>query len=160
MLVNGTPYRTVWPHPEHDGVVQIIDQRQLPWSFEIEDLPEVEAVAVAIADMHVRGAGCIGATAGYGMWLAAREANRSEAQLRALADRLIETRPTASNLAWAVERQWRAITISDDWVGAARAEADAIADEDAEWCRRIGDHGLAIIEEIAAARSTPGPSTS
>ena len=74
MLVDGHPFRTVWSDATPDGVVRIIDQRKLPWGFEIEALRSVAEVAVAIRDMHVRGAGCIGSTAGYGMWLAAREA--------------------------------------------------------------------------------------
>ena len=72
MLVSGQPYRTIWM-PD-DATVRIIDQRRLPWSFELLDLRSVAEVAHAIRDMAVRGAGCIGATAGFGMYLAAREA--------------------------------------------------------------------------------------
>lgn len=89
MLVHGQSYRTVWRDPERDGVVRIIDQRRLPWSFDLKDLSSVPSVATAIAGMKVRGAGCIGATAGYGMWLAAREARGDETSLRALAAQLI-----------------------------------------------------------------------
>ncbi len=76
MLVNGQPRRTVRLKPGEPHIVEIIDQRKLPWSFEIAELRSVDEVAVAIRDMWVRGAGCIGATAGYGMWLAAIEAMR------------------------------------------------------------------------------------
>ena len=71
MNIDGKSFRTVWAL---DNRVQIIDQRQLPFHCVTEDLATVDQVATAITDMHVRGAGCIGATAGYGMWIAAQEA--------------------------------------------------------------------------------------
>ena len=71
MNVQGRHYRTIWECDQREAVVQIIDQRHLPHQLVIEDLATVDQVAVAIADMHVRGAGLIGATAGYGMAIAA-----------------------------------------------------------------------------------------
>ena len=130
----------------------------LPHRFIVEDLASVEDVAVAIADMHVRGAGLIGATAGYGMYLAALHAPQSspEAFMAALVRdgaRLAATRPTAVNLQWAVNRQLAAVEGAGSdpaaRILAALAEADAIADEDADFCRRIGQHGVAIIREIS-----------
>jgi methylthioribose-1-phosphate isomerase len=142
--------RTVWLSYESDEpLVLIIDQRALPFEYVVEELRTVAEVAVAIRDMHVRGAGCIGATAGYGMWLAAIEAAGDDAILQKLADALVATRPTATNLKWAVERQLVAIRAADDWVEAAKETAEAIADEDAEWCRRIGEHGLPLIRAIS-----------
>ncbi len=157
MLINGTPYRTVW---FADGQVRVIDQRLLPWEFRLLDLPDTEAAARAIADMTVRGAGCIGATAGYGMALAAREAATAAdpaATLQAKADLLIATRPTAVNLAWAVQRQLDHLLPLPPaaWPDAALAEAGRIADEDAAACAAIGRHGLPLIEKIAAGK-TPG----
>jgi methylthioribose-1-phosphate isomerase len=153
MLVSGTPYRTVWIH---EDAVRIIDQRRLPWAFELIDLRTVAEVAEAIRDMAVRGAGLIGATAGYGMWLAAREVADLE-ELKILADQLVATRPTAVNLSWAVNRQLAAVAAAgfENRVEAARAEADLIADEDAAACAAIGRHGLEIIRSIAA-RKPPG----
>lgn len=142
MKVGGTAYRTVWM-PREARVVRIIDQRKLPWAFELEDLRTVEDVAEAISAMHVRGAGCIGATAAAGMWLAAdqgRDLEQAGALLRA-------TRPTAVNLAWAVDRMLQA--------GGSRQEAEQIAEEDVEACRAIGRHGLRLLEELAAGRSGP-----
>ncbi|MCB1095857.1 MAG: S-methyl-5-thioribose-1-phosphate isomerase, partial [Verrucomicrobiae bacterium] len=99
MRVHGKHYRTVWKQAA--GVVQIIDQRHLPFAFEIEELRSVDEVCVAIKDMHVRGAGCIGATAGWGMYLAALDAaaggNGFEELLQTHAADLIATRPTAVN---------------------------------------------------------------
>lgn len=147
MLVSGIPYRTIRLHGES---VRIIDQRRLPWSFDLLDLHTVAEVAEAIRDMAVRGAGLIGATAAYGMWLAAREAESPE-QLHRLARSLILTRPTAVNLNWAVHRQLAAIEAAgfENRVQTARATAEAIADEDAAACAAIGEHGLALIRSIA-----------
>jgi methylthioribose-1-phosphate isomerase len=114
-------------------------------------------VARAIEDMLVRGAGCIGATAGYGMWLAAREAAEAAdffPALHQLAGRLLRTRPTAVNLAWAVRRQLDEIArgeTSAARVTIARDTADRIAAEDAEACRAIGQHGwLAFVDHGSA----------
>ncbi len=135
------------------STVRIIDQRRLPWSFDLLDLCTVAEVAHAIKDMAVRGAGLIGATAGYGMALAAREAS-DMAELEVLATSLVQTRPTAVNLSWAVQRQLAGIRAAsfDQRVEVARTEAERIADEDAEACAAIGQHGLEIIRDIAARK--------
>ena len=109
MNVDGKPHRTIWPHREQDGVVQIIDQRQLPHRFVIEDIRSAEEMAVAIRDMHVRGAPLIGAAAAWGLVLAAHAVGADPAgewrdALRRAGERLKATRPTAVNLAWAVDR--------------------------------------------------------
>ncbi len=151
MLVSGKPFRTIWM-PDA-STVRIIDQRRLPWSFDLLDLCTVAEVAHAIKDMAVRGAGLIGATAGYGMALAAREAS-DMAELEVLATSLVQTRPTAVNLSWAVQRQLAGIRAAsfDQRVEVARTEAERIADEDAEACTAIGQHGLEIIRDIAARK--------
>ncbi len=164
MKVDGKHYRTVWIDPKDGDVVRIIDQRKLPFEFVVEELRSVEDAAVAIREMHVRGAGCIGATAGFGMFLAARESAGTGgdlmARMRDAGEILKATRPTAVNLAWAVERQLRVVGEEegeDVRVQAARATAQEIADEDAEWCRRIGEHGLDLIREIAARKGENAP---
>ena len=154
MNVNGTPYRTIWLH-ESESIVCVIDQRRLPHEFVIEDIRSVEEMAVAIRDMHVRGAGLIGAAAGFGMYLAAIEASGVPdfgKSLARSAEMLNATRPTAVNLAWAVERQSRGIGAVEsvtEKIAAALAGARSIADEDAENCRRIGAHGLDLIQRIS-----------
>ena len=162
MNVHGKHYRTIWLKEEDPTVVQIIDQRLLPYHFVIEELATVDEVAEAIADMHVRGAGLIGAAAGYGMYVAALQAPKSSpdafmAALVADGDKLKATRPTAVNLAWAVDRQLGAITALESDIDVriqiARQTAGAIADEDAEFCRRIGQHGASIIEEISLRKN-------
>lgn len=158
MNVNGRHYRTIWLKDNDPTVVQIIDQRHLPYEFVVEDLASVEAVARAIKEMHVRGAGLIGATAGYGMAIAALHAPRTSpeafiAALAAAGETLKATRPTAVNLEWAVKRQLLAIEAAgsdiEAKIQAAFDMAQTIADEDADFCRRIGQHGLALIEEIS-----------
>ena len=158
MRVEGRPYRTVWSEPAL-GVVRIIDQRELPWSFVLADLATVEEVAVAIRDMAVRGAGCIGATAGYGMWLAARQAQGSAEKLRDFADTLTATRPTASNLEWAVERQMKTLGAvpGNQWEATSLAGAELIADEDASWCEQIGLHGVPLISALAESKPRGEP---
>ncbi|TDU81732.1 methylthioribose-1-phosphate isomerase [Prosthecobacter fusiformis] len=150
MLVSGIPYRTIWLH---EASVRIIDQRRLPWTFDLLDLHTVAEVAEAIRDMAVRGAGLIGATAGYGMWLAAQEA-ATQKELQSLADSLISTRPTAVNLSWAVNRQLAAIQAAgfQNRIETARITAETIADEDAASCAAIGQHGLEIIQAISARK--------
>ncbi|MFN2126093.1 MAG: S-methyl-5-thioribose-1-phosphate isomerase [Candidatus Promineifilaceae bacterium] len=158
MNVYGKHYRTIWEKEGDPTIIQIIDQRHLPHAFIVEDLISVDAVATAIKDMHVRGAGLIGATAGYGMYIAALRASQESTGVfmnSVIADgnKLIATRPTAVNLAWAVERQLEAMEAAGNnieaKVDAAHQTARAIADEDAEYCRRLGEHGLAIIEAIS-----------
>ena len=100
MRVDDKYFRTLWPKEERGSVLQVIDQRQLPHAFVVEDLPTLEDTARAISEMHVRGAGLIGATAAYGMYQALREGR----DLKDAATYLRQTRPTAVNLEWAVNR--------------------------------------------------------
>ncbi len=159
MNVDGKHYRTIWLSEDDQNVVQIIDQRHLPHKFIIEELTTVEEMAVAIKDMHIRGAGLIGAAAGWGMYLAALQAPEDGFMQSFIADgnRLKATRPTAVNLAWAVDRQIEAMAASADGKAAkvdlARKTAVAITDEDADYCRRIGEHGVSIIEEISKKKN-------
>jgi methylthioribose-1-phosphate isomerase len=157
MNVNGHPYRTIWLKPGDDRIVQVINQVKLPHIFEVNDLASVEDVCRAIREMTVRGAGLIGASAAYGMYLACLEAPEScfSDALRGAGETLKATRPTAANLAWAVDRMLGAIGAShsySDCGNLARLEAMAIADEDAEHCRRIGSHALPIIRTIASRK--------
>ena len=108
MNVDGQHFRTIWLNESDDTIVDIIDQRWLPHDFRIEHLRTVEQVAVAIKDMHVRGAGLIGATAAYGMYLASLSANdglQFEEEIEKYANLLLSTRPTAVNLSWAIGQQ-------------------------------------------------------
>jgi methylthioribose-1-phosphate isomerase len=158
MNVDGKHYRTIWEKEVDPKVVQIIDQRYLPHEFVVEDLTNVDDVAAAIREMHVRGAGLIGATAGYGMFIAALQAPQDSpdnfiAALETSGQQLIATRPTAVNLAWAVNRQMEAVEGCgkdiDAMIEATLQTARTIANEDADYCRRIGEYGVTILEEIS-----------
>ena len=159
MNVNGRPYRTIWLKENDPRIVQIIDQRNLPHEFNVEDIESVDQMARAISEMHVRGAGLIGASAGYGMYLAAlaaRDSDNFDASLSAAYETLKATRPTAVNLVWALDRQVAALSEAEspeEKVAIALKTAHAIADEDAAFCRRIGEHGLPLIREISAAKN-------
>lgn len=156
--VGGKHFRTIWRKPDDEGAVQLIDQRFLPHEFVIEEVRTVEQMAKAIREMHVRGAGLIGASAGYGMYLAALEAARQNSfdeHMAGAAAQLRATRPTAVNLSWAIERQLQNIAAgktADEKVALALRTADSIADEDAEHCRMIGQHGLALIQQIVETK--------
>jgi methylthioribose-1-phosphate isomerase len=163
MKIAGQHYRTIWRDPQHPEVVQVIDQRKLPFRFEIVDLTTAEEAAEAIRNMTVRGAGLIGATAGYGMMLSALRAPQESLDafmqhITADGEILVGARPTAVNLAWAVVRQLSAMRMANsvkDAIQYAEVTAQAIADEDAAYCQKIGEHGVELIEEIAS-RKAPG----
>jgi methylthioribose-1-phosphate isomerase len=105
--------------------------------------------------MAVRGAPLIGATAAWGLYLAALEKPQAAA-IKAAADSLLEARPTAVNLRWAVERMLRIVDTQDpaDLAGAMRRDAQAICAEDVEISRGIGEHGVRLLADIA--RRKPG----
>ena len=154
MKVNNQHYRTIWLHPDDQTIVQIIDQRKLPFEFKIVDLASLHDAEIAIKDMLIRGAGLIGATAGYGMYLASLEANEGswKQDMDKAAESLKKTRPTAVNLQWAVNRQKDLIgecQYLQDYVRASMQEANKIADEDAAMCKSIGENGLSLIQEIS-----------
>ncbi|TFG60880.1 MAG: S-methyl-5-thioribose-1-phosphate isomerase [Spirochaetales bacterium] len=158
MNIDGNHYRTIWVHEDDPSCIRIIDQRKLPFELSLVDLRTAEETALAIKDMWVRGAGLIGAAAGYGMYLASLEAPDGPGfypYMEKAADRLIKTRPTAKNLEWAVLRQlasMRNTAETDSRRRIAFATAAEIADEDADYCRRIGEHGLTLIRAIAAGK--------
>jgi methylthioribose-1-phosphate isomerase len=160
MKINGVHYRTIWPDPASAGLVRIIDQRQLPHRFVIEEIRSLSEMAAAIRDMHVRGAPLIGAAAAWGMALTLQSRrtggeNDWHGRLEHAALELKSTRPTAVNLAWAVDRMLAVGQMCHD-ADEARSrlleEAQRICDEDVAACAAIGRHGRRLIEEIAARK--------
>jgi len=153
MKIDGTPYRSVWVDQADGWSVRIFDQTKLPWSLDILRLTDEDQVATALRSMQVRGAPLIGAVAAYGVALALR-ADASTANLDRVVAMLGETRPTAINLRWALARMRAALhNLSPaERVAAAYAEAAAICDDDVETCRRIGEHGLPLLQDIAARK--------
>ncbi len=154
MNIHGKHYRTIWPEIGKNGVINIIDQRQLPHSFIVEQLCTVDDVFKAIREMHVRGAGLIGATAGFGMYIAACKASDDsfmEEMIKA-GEHLNSSRPTARNLKWAVDRVLAALNQVESAAAKRKVAFDtacAIADEDADFCKRLGEHGKELIAEIS-----------
>jgi methylthioribose-1-phosphate isomerase len=152
MRVNGLAHRSLWPAPQRDALF-VIDQRALPHQLRIERLASVAAVHDAIRDMWVRGAPLIGATAAYGLALQARD-DASDAALQSACRQLGAARPTAVNLAWALQRMWQHLLPLPAHARAVAAwrEADAIADEDVATNEAIGRHGLALLAELSRRR--------
>ena len=148
MRIEGKEYRTIW-FEDKDQVVKIIDQTKLPHRFIIKDLKTVKDAINAIKTMEVRGAPLIGGTAAYGMVLAILENNDLEF-IKKSSEKLIQSRPTAINLQWAVHRMNNKLSMinSDDLFNVALKEAKEICDEDVKFCENIGLNGLKIIEEI------------
>ncbi len=142
-----------------DHQLKMIDQRVLPARFEIASFRDHKAVAQAIQDMTVRGAPAIGAAAAFGLALAGFESASSLtvdllADLRRAAAVLKSARPTAVNLAWALERVMRVAEkkmeeerSASDLRDAVLNEAQRIADEDVEINKRMGEHGAALIDD-------------
>ena len=146
MKIEGKEFRTIW---YENNVVKIIDQTKLPHQFTIKDLKTVKDAINAIKVMEVRGAPLIGGTAAFGIALAVQENNDPEF-IRKSAEELIQSRPTAINLKWAVDRMISKLSgiNSDQILDIALTEAKEICDEDEKFCENIGINGLKIIEEI------------
>jgi len=146
MKIEGKEYRTIW---FENNVVKIIDQTKLPHQFIIKDLKTVKDAINAIKIMEVRGAPLIGATAAYGLVLSIIE-NNDQSFLKKSAEDLINSRPTAINLKWAVDRMLNKLSgvNSDKILEIALIEAREICEEDINFCKNIGLNGLKIIEEI------------
>ena len=151
MKPDNIPVPTIRPTP--DAAVEILDQTALPHACRIVRLTRMEDAAQAIRSMQVRGAPLIGVTAAYGVALALSRRDDDDALALAIAT-LAATRPTAVNLGWALSRmQARLVALpAGSRAAAAWREAAAIAEEDADQCRRIGEHGLALLRPLAARR--------
>jgi methylthioribose-1-phosphate isomerase len=150
--IDGKAWRTIGLE-EGGEAVWVIDQTLLPHRFETRSLRSLEDAADAISTMVVRGAPLIGVTGAYGLMLALQQ-DPSDGALQEAFEQLNATRPTAVNLRWALERvRDRVAPLPEaERAAAAQAEAGAIAEEDVDMCAAIGDHGLAIFRELAAAR--------
>lgn len=156
MTVQTQKDQTIWLDENYPDAVRIIDQRLLPFVYSETTIDSVDTMAEAILTMAVRGAGCIGVSAGFGMYLAALEARelspaKADEHLSASADKLLATRPTATNLSWAVAQQLNALSGiegANERVEKAREIATQISDDDVSSCRRIGEIGLDLIRDL------------
>jgi methylthioribose-1-phosphate isomerase len=153
MKVANQHFRTIWPDVRCK-FVEIIDQTQLPFAFQVLRIDNVAQMAHAIHSMQVRGAPLIGAAAAYGMALAML-ADDSDVNLHHAAAQLKKSRPTAVNLAWAVDRMVAALQGMPQHERnlAAWREAAHIAEEDVAQNQAIGQHGLPLIQSAQANKT-------
>lgn len=156
MRIQNKHYTTIWLTA--DDELQIIDQTKLPAEFEIVTLKTNDDVCRAISSMQVRGAGLIGVTAGYGVYLIAKNFSSKSSwidYMQVECAKLLKTRPTAKNLSYALERQARIWqnNAPQEALPKLREEALTLAQEDIDFCRRIGGHGKKLIEEIAEKKN-------
>ncbi len=145
-------FRTIWVKDQ--ATIEVIDQRQLPHQFVVVQLRTCDEVVDAIKSMIVRGAPLIGATAAYGVYLALleiKDGNQEQTYLSEAFEKLRNSRPTAVNLFWALDRMKNVVSRSSDLldqIDIAFREAQSIVDDDIETCRMIGVHGLPLLQTI------------
>lgn len=152
MKINQAFFRTIWPVVE-GGAVEIIDQTQLPHRLHIVRIDTVEAMVHAIKHMQVRGAPLIGAAAAYGIALGLAD-GALDVDVERIGETLLQSRPTAVNLRWAVERMQRLLLALplEERAAAAWQEAAAICDEDVALNQAIGQHGVEMLRALAKER--------
>ena len=145
MKIEGKEYRTIW-FDEEKKIVKIIDQTKLPHQFIIKELKTVNDAINAIKTMEVRGAPLIGGTAAYGIVLAILE-NKDLEFIKKSSEDLVQSRPTAINLQWAVHRMNNKLSMinSNDLFDVALKEAKEICNEDVKFCENIGTNGLKTV---------------
>jgi methylthioribose-1-phosphate isomerase len=152
MKIGDEDYQSIWLDRSDPTAVCVIDQKRLPFFFDIARLRSVEDVFNAIEDMTVRGAPLIGAAGAYGMYLATLEITSQTDiydHLSNAARYLISSRPTAINLSRSVNIVLERLKHSDSLPATARKAAEDICENEKENCRHIGIHGLKLIRAIS-----------
>jgi len=160
MRINGKPYHTIWLSEKNSSVVQVIDQRKLPFVFEILDLKTPEDCFHAIRDMAVRGAPLIGVTAAYGMYLAllCYKGEDLKNHLHERAEYLKSSRPTAVNLAYAVDVMLDLMpgNLANSYLKEiSLAKVEELKTREICFSEKIGEFGLEIIEKIYHQKKKP-----
>ncbi len=153
MLVGERHYRTIW-YDKEDKMVKIIDQRLLPFEFKIESIATMEEMYMAIKEMHLRGAGLIGAAAAWGLYLSVRQSPQWN-QIASSAAYLAGSRPTAINLQAALDLMLKGLKNVglESRAEEAKYIAQQISDHDANACRQIGENGFPLIEAISKKKN-------
>lgn len=142
-------YKALWLSDDmFDECLEVIDQRQLPFVYDTKYLTDTEEVVAAIKNMTVRGAGVIGSVAAFGIYIAAIEVEGDYEELKEKAELIRESRPTAVNLMWAVDKMMELLKDSDDIIEDARAFAIELNDKEALESQKIAEYGCDIIEDI------------
>ena len=152
MLVEGKQYRTIWPNKALTGVT-IIDQTYLPFNFKLRDLTSLDEVVEAIKYMRVRGAPLIGVSGAYGIAIALTK-NSTDQSLIEAGKKLIESRPTAVNLSWAVNLVSKQLMIEpvNNRASVAWTLANRLADDDITTNQSIGEFGFNLINKVKKSR--------
>ncbi|MFC2112988.1 S-methyl-5-thioribose-1-phosphate isomerase [Bacteroidota bacterium] len=159
MNVGGKPYQSIWPDPLDPELIKFVNQHLLPFEFRIDDLRTSGDALMAIRDMKVRGAPLIGVAGAFGVYLACLEAGSSgkgDDYLLTRAGQLRSSRPTAVNLAWAIDRVMEGIKDTTDMetkAQIARSIAIAIMEEEKKSSLNIGQHGLELIRETVRRKA-------
>jgi len=157
MIVDGINYQSIWVDEEDPTVVRVIDQLRLPFFFEIKKLGSANDIYNAISDMTVRGAPLIGAAGAFGVYLAALDSVRYKdplPRIEAAARHLISCRPTAANLAWAVNFTLNNLRGKEESLSRkALKSALEICEIEKANCRRIGNYGLTLIESASKKKN-------
>ena len=159
MRIDGTHYRAIWME-EDPGIVKVIDQGLLPFEFRILELKSMTDAYDAIAGMAVRGAPLIGATAAFGLYLAAFRSNPQNwcDEVKAAAEKLLSARPTAVNLRYAVDLLMEKVICAgsrESMIKELFHLSIRFAEDEVIRCKRIGEYGVELIREISKKTSRP-----
>ena len=151
MRIGGTHYRAIWLE-DKPGVISVIDQRKLPFEFEVFHLESMEDAFFAISEMVVRGAPLIGVTAAFGLYLAGLKSNPENwcEEVKMAAEKLVSSRPTAVNLKYAVDLGLEELNCAGSREGMIERLfhlAAHLAEAEVNRCRRIGVNGLELIRK-------------
>ena len=158
MQVNGKNYHTIWVHPDNNQIIQVIDQRKLPFEFEIVDLKTAAEAFEAIQNMTVRGAPLIGVTGAYGVYLGLIDGGGKDWKTLLLktAQYLKGARPTAVNLAILIDEMVSVLqgcTTLESAVKQALEEAERLKRREIDWSEAIGEYGSELIEAISKKKN-------
>jgi len=154
MKVNGKNYHTIWVHPDNNQIIQVIDQRKLPFEFKVIDLKSASDTFEAIQNMTVRGAPLIGVTGAYGIYLGLVNSveDNWKTDLTLNTKYLKSARPTAVNLALLIDelvaKLVNCISLKQAF-SIALYEANRMKNREIEWSEAIGDYGCNLIEDIS-----------
>ena len=159
MRIDGTHYRAIWME-EDPGIVKVIDQRLLPFEFRILELKSMTDAYDAIAGMAVRGAPLIGATAAFGLYLAAFRSNPQNwcDEVKAAAEKLLSARPTAVNLRYAVDLLMEKVICAgsrESMIKELFHLSIRFTEDEVIRCKKIGEYGVELIREISKKTSRP-----
>jgi methylthioribose-1-phosphate isomerase len=138
-------YKALWLNDNDE--LEVIDQQKLPFEYETKVLKTTDEVVEAIKDMTVRGAGVIGSVAAFGVFVACGEVE-SYNELKQKAKLIRDSRPTAVNLMWAVDKMMELLKNSKNLKDDAKAHAIKLNDDEAKESQKIASYGADIIEDI------------